>query len=326
MQESTFALVGNDGTRIHVYRWLPDPECKIKGIVQIAHGMAETAARYEEFAKCLTSHGYAVYANDHRGHGKSVESPKLLGNAGVDAFRWMASDMINLGEVAAKEHPGVPLCLMGHSMGSFLVQHLMYAGHEPYHAFILSGTNGKRNFLRFGEKLAVMQCGIQGATHPSMLLNAIVFGGFNRAFRPANTPFDWLSRDADEVKRFIDDPLCGAICTAGFFRDFFKLLLEIHMPENMERIPKDKPVYLFSGEQDPVGLHGKGVHNLVAQYRQLQLHDVEYSLYPDGRHEMLHETNREEVCLHVVDWLERHMPAFGQDSPPEFNEVIADSV
>lgn len=326
MQESTFALVGNEGTRIHVYRWLPDPECDVRGVVQIAHGMAETAARYTEFAECLTSHGYAVYANDHRGHGKSVENPKLLGNAGADAFRWMASDMINLGEVASKEHPGVPLFLMGHSMGSFLVQHLMYAGHERYHAFILSGTNGKRGLLRFGEKLALMQCGIQGAAHPSLLLNAIVFGGFNRSFRPANTPFDWLSRDADEVKRFIDDPLCGAICTAGFFRDFFKLLLEIHMPEHMKRIPKDKAVYLFSGEMDPVGLNGKGVYNLVSQYRQLQIHDVEYRLYPEGRHEMLHETNREEVCLHVVNWLERHTPGSEQDSTNEIRDTLADTV
>ncbi|KOY16919.1 alpha/beta fold hydrolase [Paenibacillus xylanivorans] len=308
MQESAFSLVGDEGTRIHVYRWLPDPECNVKGVVQIAHGMSETAARYAEFAQQLTTHGYAVYANDHRGHGKTVENSNLLGNAGVDAFRWMASDMMNLGEVAAKENPAVPLFLMGHSMGSFLVQHLMYAGHERYHAFILSGTNGKRGLLRIGEKLAFLQCGIQGTAHPSLLLNALVFGGFNRSFRPATTPFDWLSRDTEEVKRFIDDPLCGAVCSAGFFRDFFKLLLDIHLPRNMKRIPKDKSVYLFSGEQDPVGLHGKGVLNLVSQYRELQLEDIEYRLYPGGRHEMLHETNRTEVAGHVVEWLERHMP------------------
>lgn len=167
MQESTFALVASEGTRIHVYRWLPDPDCNVKGVVQIAHGMGETAARYAEFADILTQNGYAVYANDHRGHGKTVENAKLLGNAGIDAFRWMASDMINLGEVAAKENPGVPLFLMGHSMGSFLVQHLMYAGHEQYHAFILSGTNGRRGLLRFGEKLAFLQCGIQGLPTPA---------------------------------------------------------------------------------------------------------------------------------------------------------------
>lgn len=325
MLESTFGLVGNEGTRIHVYRWLPDPGTEVRGMVQIAHGMGETAARYAEFAECLTRHGYAVYANDHRGHGKSVEDPNLLGNAGVDAFRWMASDMINLGEVASKEHPDIPLFLMGHSMGSFLVQHLMYAGHERYHAFILSGTNGKRGLLRFGEKLAFLQCGIQGATHPSMLLNALVFGGFNRSFRPASTPFDWLSRDPEEVKRFIDDPMCGAICTAGFFRDFFKLLIEIHLPNNMKRIPKDKPVYLFSGEQDPVGLHGKGVHNLVTQYRQLQLQHIEYRLYAGGRHEMLHETNRADVALDVLDWLDRHL-VLSSTPPTTGNADIADSV
>ncbi|GGH54379.1 alpha/beta hydrolase [Paenibacillus silvae] len=322
MQESTFTLLGNEGARIHVYRWLPDADEHIRAVVQIAHGMGETAARYAEFAGYLTKHGYAVYANDHRGHGKTVESPELLGDPGVDAFRWMASDMLNLGESAAKAHPEVPLFLMGHSMGSFLVQYLMYAGHERYHAFILSGTNGKRGLLRFGEKLALLQCGIQGDHHRSMLLNAIVFGGFNRAFRPAATPFDWLSRDHDEVQRFIDDPMCGAICTAGFFRDFFKLLLQIHLPQHMERIPKHKAVFLFSGELDPVGLRGKGVLNLYSQYMKLGLRDVEYRLYPGGRHEMLHETNRAEVTLDVLDWLERHMPDNQQEQATrEFQQV-----
>jgi len=308
MQESTFDLIANDGSRIHVYRWLPSSDTSVKGVLQIGHGMAETAARYAEFAQSLTQSGYAVYANDHRGHGKTAGSPDMLGDAGSDAFRWMASDMMNLGEVAAKEHPGVPIILMGHSMGSFLVQHLMYAGHERYAAFILSGTNGKRSLLQLGEKLAWLQCSLQGAAHHSLLLNAVVFGGFNRAFRPAATPFDWLSRDQAEVKKFIDDPMCGSICTAGFFRDFFRLLLEIHLPHNMAGIPKDKPVFLFSGEQDPVGLHGKGVQNLVAQYRKLQLQDIEVRLYPGGRHEMLHETNRAEVTQDILEWLERHLP------------------
>ncbi|WP_434752153.1 alpha/beta fold hydrolase [Paenibacillus amylolyticus] len=313
MQESTFALIADEGTRIHVYRWLPDSDEHIQGIVQIAHGMGETAARYAEFAGYLTKHGYAVYANDHRGHGKTVENTELLGDAGVDAFRWMASDIVDLGEVAAAEHPGVPLFLMGHSMGSFLVQYLMYTGHERYHAFVLSGTNGKRGLLRFGEKLALLQCGIQGDNHRSLLLNAIVFGGFNRAFRPATTPFDWLSRDHQEVQRFIEDPMCGAICTAGFFRDFFKLLLQIHLPQNMERIPKHKPVFLFSGELDPVGLRGKGVLNLYSQYQKLGLKDVQYRLYPGGRHEMLHETNRTEVARDVLNWLKCHMPHADQN-------------
>lgn len=119
MQESTFTLMGNEGTRVHVYCWLPDPDEHIQGVVQIAHGMGETAARYAEFAGYLTKHGFAVYANDHRGHGRTVESTEALGDAGVDAFRWMAKDMVNLGELVAKEHPDVPLFLMGHSMGSF---------------------------------------------------------------------------------------------------------------------------------------------------------------------------------------------------------------
>ncbi|MDO7907444.1 alpha/beta fold hydrolase [Paenibacillus sp. JX-17] len=312
MQDTTFTLMNREGTPLFVYRWLPDKETPFRGIVQIAHGMCETALRYEEAAAYLTRHGYIVYANDHLGHGRTASGPDMLGNPGPDAFNRMAEDMAELGAWIRKEQPALPIILMGHSMGSFLTQKLMYDKPELYSGFILSGTNGKRSLLKMGERLAVMQSMMRGENHRSMLLNALVFGGFNRSFRPARTPFDWLSRDQEEVDLFINDPLCGAICTAGFFRDFFKLLQDIQVPSSLLRIPKDKPVYLFSGEQDPVGLHGKGVLSLADQYRELGIHEVTYKLYPEGRHEMLHEVNREEVFRDLVKWLDTHTPAVAE--------------
>ncbi|WP_211746686.1 alpha/beta hydrolase [Paenibacillus sp. Marseille-Q4541] len=308
MQEYTFQMLDSDEVNIFVYRWTPEDEVPVKGIVQIAHGMSETAKRYEELADCLTKHGFIIYANDHRGHGKTAIDQGMLGDGGPDAFKWMTKDMGELGELIQKEHPGLPVFLLGHSMGSFLTQKLMYEGPHIYEGYILSGTNGKRGLLGFGQRIALLQSVMQGQEHRSLLLNAVVFGGFNRSFRPAVTPFDWLSNDVHEVKKFIDDPLCGSLCTARFYRGFFELLMEIHLPHHLANIPKDKPVYIFSGGKDPVGMNGKGVLNLVEMYKNLEIKDLEYRIYPEGRHEMLHEINRKEVEEHVADWLLRHMP------------------
>ncbi|MDP4095413.1 lysophospholipase [Paenibacillus sp. P96] len=306
MKEHTFTMWDHGGHDIFVYRWLPEDETAVHCIVQIAHGMCETAHRYLELAECLTASGYAVYANDHIGHGKTASATNSLGNPGPDAFNRMARNMIEVGDIASSEFPGVPRILMGHSMGSFLTQKVMYAPDQSYDGFILSGTNGRRRLLRFGERMAMMQAMMQGTEHRSWLLNAIVFGGFNRSFQPVRTSFDWLSRDPEEVDRFIQDPLCGAICTTDFFRSFFRLLQEIHLPDSLGKIDKAKPVYIFAGDKDPVGMFGKGVLSLVQMYKELGMERVEYKLYPDGRHEMLHEINREEVMSDLIGWLQRN--------------------
>lgn len=307
MRESTFTLPEKEGTNVFVYRWLPEEDESIRGMVQIAHGMCETAYRYRELAQHLTTAGYAVYANDHIGHGRTAYDSDKLGNPGADAFNRMADSMRELGKLAAVEHPELPLFLLGHSMGSFLVQKIMYDKQHAYHGFILSGTNGRRSLLKLGEWIAIMQSQLQGTDHRSMLLNAMVFGGFNRSFRPARTPFDWLSRDSEEVDQFLQDPMCGAICTTSFFQDFFRLLQEIHLQASLDKINTDLPVYVFAGDRDPVGLFGKGILALIDTYRTLGIHDLEYNLYPEGRHEMLHETNRDEVISDVIHWLNRHI-------------------
>lgn len=317
MLEQTFAMTDPHGTKLHVYQWLPDPEAEIAGIVQIAHGMCETAERYGRFASALTGKGYAVYAHDQRGHGLTAGSLERLGDVGENGFQLMVQDIVQLGRLARAQHPRVPLFLMGHSMGSFLVQKVIMTQSDGYDGFILSGTNGPRGMLRAGKTLASLQRALQGDSHRSLMMNAIVFGGFNKAFAPNRTRFDWLSRDPAEVDRYIEDPYCGAICTTRFFRDFFGLLQEIQQPEGYRGIPKHKPVYLFSGEKDPVGLNGRGVRRLEAVYRNLGLADVECRLYPEGRHEMLNEVNRDEVTADVIDWLDRHTPSSSQTSSGE---------
>ncbi|WP_178022062.1 alpha/beta hydrolase [uncultured Paenibacillus sp.] len=310
MEEHTFTF-GNDTSHdVFVYRWsAADPEASPRGVLQIAHGMAETAKRYERLARVLTARGFIVYANDHRGHGRTAGGPEELGWPGKQGFTGMAEDMIRLSAIIRREHPNLPLFLLGHSMGSFLTQKVMYRAPEPYDGFILSGTNGPRSLLGLGRSLARLQARLQGDGHPSLLMNALTFGSFNRNFLPARTPFDWLSRDDEEVDKYIADPHCGFLCSAGFFYGFFGLLQEIHRPENMRSIPKEKPVYIFGGDLDPVGRNGAGVRRLVELYGRLGLEDVEVKLYPGGRHEMLNEINRDEVTSDVLYWLESHMPS-----------------
>ncbi len=307
MQEQTFSFKNEAGQEVFVYYWSPsDSSLPVRGVLQIAHGMSETAERYKRFAEALTSDGFVVYANDHRGHGRTAPRPEELGWPGVDGLNGMVRDMITLGGIIQDRHAGIPLFLMGHSMGSFLTQKTMYAGPERYQGFILTGTNGPRGLLSFGQNLAHLQAKLQGPDHPSLLMNAVSFGSFNKNFMPMRTPFDWLSRDEREVDHYIQNPLCGFVCSAGFFQGLFGLLREIHRPDRMSKIPKDKPVYIFGGDLDPVGLQGKGIRRLVALYERLGLQDVEVRLYPGGRHEMLNESNREEVTRDTADWLKRH--------------------
>lgn len=309
MKENSFTMTDPLGVPIHVYEWLPEPEVPVRGIVQIAHGMCETAGRYVRFASELTAAGYAVYANDHRGHGKTAGKVDLLGDVGENGFYWMRRDLLQLAGIIRSRHDSPPIFLLAHSMSSFLAQKLMCEeGRDIYEGFILSGTNGPRGMLRLGESLASAQLKLQGERHRSVLLNGIVFGPYNRSFAPVRTPFDWLSSDPHEVDQFIADSYCGAICTTRFFRDFFRLLRDIHTSETLLTLCTDRPVYLFSGAKDPVGMQGKGVLRLAEMYRSLGISDVEYRLYPDGRHEMLNEVNRDQVTADILDWLFRHLP------------------
>ncbi|GGF85491.1 alpha/beta hydrolase [Paenibacillus aceti] len=308
MQEKTFTFGNDAGQQVFVYHWCPDDTTlPLRGVVQIAHGMAETAKRYARFAEALTGAGFLVYAGDHRGHGLTAADESELGWPGKDGLNGMVRDLTKLGDLIREKHPMLPLFLLGHSMGSFLTQKMMYAAPELYTGFILSGTNGPRPFLSFGDGLARLQMKLQGPSHPSVFLNALSFGSFNRQFRPVRTAFDWLSRDEAEVDKFIADPYCGFLCSAEFFQGLFGILREIHRPDHLCRIPKDKPVYIFCGEQDPVGLSGAGVKKLAQLYEQLEIKDLEVKLYPGGRHEMLNEINRDEVTRDVIGWLERHV-------------------
>lgn len=305
MKETHFYVNEETDTPVFVFRWEPERDTPLRGTVQIAHGMAEHAFRYKRLAERLTARGYIVYANDHRGHGRTAAHINDLGYPGPDGFTGMTDDMIDLGRRIQEERSDLPLYLVGHSMGSFLSQKVMYRAPQLYEGVALLGTNGPKGaILKAGILLAKMLVARSGDRARSTLLSHTALGSFNRPFRPNRTEFDWLSTDEAEVDKFVKDPLCGFVCTTGFFKDFFIHLSDIHLKRHMRSIPKNLPVLLLAGDKDPVGGQGKGVRRLAALYRKLGLEQVDCKLYENKRHEILNEVNREEVMEDLISWLE----------------------
>lgn len=307
MISENFTFTAEDQIQVYVYKWLPNPEVSVKGIVQISHGMAEAAHRYEYVAKYLTKRGYIVYAHDHRGHGKTAKTLDEIGIlADRDGFKYLVKDLYKLTRLIKQDYPDLPLFLLSHSMGSFVAQaYIMHYG-KVLDGVILSGTNGKQGLLLdIGLWVARQQVKRVGRNTKSPELDRLIFGTYNKQFRPNRTPYDWLSRDEKEVDKYIEDPYCGTIFTAGFFEDFLTGLKYVGKLKNKESIPKDLPIYIFSGNQDPVGKNGKGIYDLVKDYKKVGIKHVTYKLYLQGRHEMFNELNKEEVLEDLVRWLER---------------------
>lgn len=281
---------------IHYRIWQPD---EVRGAVQIMHGMAEHIERYDSFAKFLASNGILVFGMDASGHGKSVRRDEPLGYFGEkDGWDHLIADNKTLHDTVLKEYPSVPCILFGHSMGSFLAR--SYAGRMgyDYEGFVFSGTSGKNWALPFGKCIAKAAIKRGEGKKPNKKLDSLSFGSYNKRFCPARTPFDWLSRDTAEVDRYVEDPLCGFVFTSYGFYDLFTGMKEISDFNWAKRVP-NRPVFLLSGEQDPVGNFGKGVRQ-VDHWLARSGHRTCVKLYPQGRHEMLNETNREEVYHDVL--------------------------
>lgn len=309
MKSEHFTFKTSDGIQVFVYKWLPDNPSAVKAAVQIAHGMAEHAARYERFADALTGAGYAIYANDHRGHGKTAGTQENVGYfADENGWERVVSDMHALTGIIKKEIPDKPVLLFGHSMGSFLSRHYAMLYTKELSGLVLSGTGGDPGALgKAGLFIARMEAKIRGRKAKSEIMNKLSFGAFNNAFKPNRTDYDWLSRDNAEVDKYINDPWCGAVFTAGFFCDMLNGLAFINKKENIEKISKNLPVYIFSGAKDPVGANTKGVTQVYNSLKDMGLGDVTLKFYEEGRHESLNEINRDEVYKDVMAWLDKHI-------------------
>jgi len=303
MTADEFQYETADGLSLHVRRWAP--AAASRAVVLIVHGMAEHAGRYDRLAAALNEKGYEVVAPDLRGHGKSIadqDNPGLF--ATKDGWNKSIGDIKALSLLIRQQSPGKPVILLGHSMGSFLAQRLMIEQGSEFAAVILSGTNGPVGILRgvgaIIARIEVLRC---GAKNPSSLLTSMSFGAYNKPYDPPRTEFDWLSRDEAEVDKYVADPLCGFAVSTSLWRDFLDGLGELHRPQDVSRIPRDLPIFLVSGDRDPVGGYAKGVQKLLDLYARSGLANVSHKFYEGARHEIFNETNRDEVTSDIVDWL-----------------------
>jgi len=270
--------------------------------------MAEHAARYERLARYLTDRGLAVYADDHRGHGLSVADGKSWGVlADTDGFAKMVEDEKEITDRIKETHPNIPVILTGHSMGSFIARCYVTRYGKEIDGLVLSGT-GTQSYAELygGLLIANLQRFSRGKNYPSKLLDQLVFGHYNRKFAPNRTSFDWLSSEKREVDLYIADPMCGNIFPTGFYIDFFNALLFLKQHSSVEAIPMHLPILFLSGTKDPIGSFGKGVRQIYDQYRKHNIQNLEILLFPEGRHEMLNERNREEVMQKLYDWIQRN--------------------
>lgn len=284
--------------------WLPQGEPR--AVVQIVHGVAEHVGRYDHVARFLTQHGIAVCGEDHLGHGRTVEDGRYGYFAQKGGWGLLVKDIRRLRELEGEKYPGVPYVMLGHSMGSFLTRTYLIEYPGTLDGAVLSGTGQEAAPLVAGGKaLAELLCAIRGPEYVSSLVYNLSLGGYNRHFRGDPHTGSWLSRDREMVKADREDPLCSFQPTVSMFRDMLGGIQFIGKAANLKRMDPGTPIYFFSGDHDPVGNMGKGVEKVVEQFRKAGCRDVTVKLYPEGRHEMLNEVNRQEVMEDLLAWLER---------------------
>lgn len=288
--------------------WLPD-EGAPRAVVQIVHGVAEYVGRYDHFARFLTDHGFAVCGEDHLGHGRTGREDSKFGYFGPhDGWTLVTADVRQLRLLMGEEFPGVPYIMLGHSMGSFLTRTYLCRYPGTVDGAILSGTGQESApLVAFGKALAALIGRFRGMDYVSTLVNDLSLGAYNKQFRPNRTTADWICRDEALVDRYLADPYCTIIPTVGMYRDMLGGLQYIASPRALSQMDPSTPVYIFSGDQDPVGSNGAGVRKVYGYFQKYGARDVTLKFYPGGRHEMLNETNKDEVYADVLAWLEAHI-------------------
>jgi len=297
----SFTLQASDGAAVACYSWLV---AEPKAVIHIAHGMGEHGQRYDATATALNAAGYSVYANDHRGHG--VTGQTNLGYMGADGWNRVLADAYEINRYIAHMHIDKAIILLGHSMGSMMSQQYITRYGASISALVLSGSPGFK--AKFPGLLSGLIARFErwrlGADQPSNLLQRMLFGDANKPFDvPAASGFEWLSRDAVEVQKYIDDEACGFVLANGSLVDLFAGSAITQDADNLANIPKNLPIYIFSGADDPVHGERKDIQRMLQAFYDQQLNRITVKWYEGGRHEMFNETNRAEVVADVVAWL-----------------------
>ena len=298
-QHSRHTVEAKDGHTIHVQTWQPNDETR--GVVQLLHGLGEHSNRYSRFGEACAAQGYALVAHDHRGHGEHCETYGFF--AAADGWHKVVHDALVVQDDARSRFPDSPVLLFGHSMGSYIAQAFTMEYSTPLAGLLLSGSTWPSALLTLPARLiAVFESWRIGKEGRSNFLNKLAFGDFNKPFEPAQTEMDWLSRDAEEVAKYVADPLCGGAYTNQLWRDLLRGLSEISKETALRRIPPDLPIMIMGGADDPVG-GDDGLGKLAFHYAHSGHSRLKVKIYPEGRHEMLNETNRDDVTADLLEWI-----------------------
>ena len=303
-----FTFPSSDGLHdIHCSLWLPD-EGAPKGVVQIVHGISEYVNRYDHLARFLTDHGYAVCGEDHLGHGRTGKQDNRFGVfSHRDGWALVTDDVRALRKLMGEKFPSIPYFLLGHSMGSFLVRTYLCRFPGEVDGALLSGTGQEPGpVVAAGKLLAGLIAKRKGYDHFSPLVHDMALGAYNKQFAPNRTSADWTTRDEAVVDTYVADPFCQIKPTVSLYRDMLGGLQYIASPRALSQMDPNTPVYLYSGDQDPVGANGKGVRKVHGYFQKHGTKDLSLKLYAGGRHEMHNEINKEEVFSDVLVWLEKH--------------------
>ncbi|MDY0408849.1 alpha/beta hydrolase [Virgibacillus soli] len=303
MTETFWLQSTTDNIDIYVSAW--NHAAKPKAIIQLAHGMVEHIARYEEFANFLTENNFAVFGHDHRGHGQTGLKQGQLGYlSSTDGFDKMVDDLYTVTTYIKSLYADIPIILFGHSMGSFVVRRYIQTYSDDIDGVILSGTGYfPATVSRIGKHFA----NLFAPQKEAKLFNLLAFGSYNKRIKKSNTAFDWLTRDDIAVEKYMDDPLCGFTPSGRFFYDLMSGLYTIHQESANQAINPTFPILFISGDHDPVGSYGKGVWKVAKLYCDIGFNKVTVQLFPDARHEVLHELNKHDVYEQIYRWIENEV-------------------
>lgn len=298
-------LTSSVGNQIHVVLW--DEVESPKGVLQIVHGMAEHIERYQDIAEYLNKKGYIVIGQSLRGHGNEALEDGTLGYLGNPGWTGLIQEVKDVTVNIKNLFPALPIGILGHSMGSFVVRTLMFdAFSEKYlSTVILSGTGDQPRILSEAALLlAKIEMAFRGPKAPSNRLTSLSFGKYNDRFKPNRTPFDWLSRDTEIVDAYVNDPRCGSVFTVSFYEQLLRGLLNLDKFERHNLRNYKGRILFISGSEDPLLNGGKTFDRLMPIYQGTSAFNVEKILIPGARHEVLNEINREGLYNEISEWLD----------------------
>ena len=301
-------IPSTDGkNKLHVVIW--EPDIQIIGVVQISHGMVEYIKRYDEFARYLNQNGILVIGNDHLGHGETANTEDDWGYfCSSNMSETVVADLYEITCFTKKNYPNVPYFLFGHSMGSFMARRYIMTYGNELDGLIISGTgNQSGSMLKAGKIMVSLTKLFKGDRYRSKLLKNMFFSNFNAHIPNVRTPNDWLTKDEAIVDKYNIDKYCTYSFTVNGYRTLLDVLSFIQNSNNIVKIPKNLPVFLIAGEEDPVGNYGKAVKNVYEIYEQAGIEDISIKLYKDDRHELINETDKEDIYEDIRGWMVCHL-------------------